>query len=165
MIISPEVGPDFLHLFTRVVKMYNEELAVYCRSMAMMWPRLTSPASPAVLRVRSKYFYILFEIFLYFQVGSRGTCDSEISDVSSLELYGVYSVNVEPVNTINQLRQVLSKWTLLDGTPSLLDVICWFLSIPTTVNEYQKLVCKKQDTLWIGTEMLQYCYLIFCYFQ
>ena len=45
----------------------------------------------------------------YFQVGSRGTCDSQISDVSSLELYGVYSVNVEPVTTINLLRQVLSR--------------------------------------------------------
>ena len=95
MIISKEVGSDFLYLFTRVMKMYNEKLGVYCRSLAMMWPRLTrqsSPAAPAILRV-----------------GSRGDCHSQVSDVSSLELYAVYSVNVEPVHTINMLKQVLTE--------------------------------------------------------
>ena len=96
MIISREVGPDFLFLFSRVMQMYNEKLAVYCRSLGMMWPRLVSsePAMPAVLRV-----------------GSRGACDSQISDVSSLELYGVYSVNVEPLTTINTLKLLIREST------------------------------------------------------
>ena len=94
MIVSREVGPDFLFLFSRVMQMYNEKLAVYCRSLGMMWPRLVSsePAMPAVLRV-----------------GSRGACDSQISDVSSLELYGVYSVNVEPLTTINTLKLLIRE--------------------------------------------------------
>ena len=96
MIVSREVGPDFLFLFSRVMEMYNEKLGVYCRSLGMMWPRLTNsqPALPAVLRV-----------------GSRGACDSQISDVSSLELYGVFSVNVEPLTTINTLKLLIRQST------------------------------------------------------
>ena len=94
MIVSREVGPDFLFLFSRVMQMYNEKLAVYCRSLGMMWPRLTGsqPAVPAVLRV-----------------GSRGACDSQVSDTSSLELYGVFSVNVEPLTTINTLKTLIRE--------------------------------------------------------
>ena len=90
MIVSREVGPDFLHLFTRVMEMYNEKLGVFCRSLGMRWPRLDRRSGLAILRV-----------------GSRGACDSQISDVSSLELYGVFNVNVEPLHTINTLRAVL----------------------------------------------------------
>ena len=92
MIISREVGPDFLFLFTRVMEMYNEKLGVFCRSLGMMWPRLDKRSGLAILRV-----------------GSRGACHSQISDVSSLELYGVFNVNVEPVHTINTLRAVLEQ--------------------------------------------------------
>ena len=54
----------------------------------------SQPAVPAVLRV-----------------GSRGACDSQISDVSSLELYGVFSVNVEPLTTINTLKLLIREST------------------------------------------------------
>ena len=94
MIISREVGPDFLHLFTRLMKMYNEEIGVFCRSLGMRWPRLDGSSSLAILRV-----------------GSRGACHSQISDVSSLELYGVFSVNVEPLTTINTLKLLIRQTT------------------------------------------------------
>ena len=43
------------------------------------------------------------------RLGSRGSCQASLSDVSSLELYGVYSVNVDPVDTIRGLRAVLRR--------------------------------------------------------
>ena len=43
------------------------------------------------------------------RVGSRGACDSPVSDVSSLELYCIYSVNSDPVTTITNLKRVLAE--------------------------------------------------------
>ena len=43
------------------------------------------------------------------RVGSRGACDSPVSDVSSLELYYIYSVNSDPVTTITNLQRVLAE--------------------------------------------------------
>ena len=43
------------------------------------------------------------------RVGSRGACDSPVSDVSSQELYCIYSVNSDPVTTITNLRRVLAE--------------------------------------------------------
>ena len=45
------------------------------------------------------------------RVGSRGACDSPVSDVSSLELYCIYSVNSDPVTTITNtnLQRVLAE--------------------------------------------------------
>lgn len=43
------------------------------------------------------------------RVGSRGACDSPVADVSSLELYSIYSVNSDPVTTITNLKRVLAE--------------------------------------------------------
>ena len=43
------------------------------------------------------------------RVGSRGACDSPVSDVSSLELYCIYSVNSDPVTTITNFQRVLAE--------------------------------------------------------
>ena len=46
---------------------------------------------------------------LFVRVGSRDACDSPVSDVSSLELYCIYSVNSDPVTTITNLKRVLAE--------------------------------------------------------
>ena len=91
MVISPTVDRNFISLVADIMAMYNE-LGVYCRSLSMAWPPLgaMSPPRPAVLRL-----------------GSRGSCHSAINDVSSLELYSIYSVNMDPVTTINNFKQKL----------------------------------------------------------
>ena len=91
MMISDKVDQDFITVFTVIMNMFSGVLGLYCRSMSMSWPSLDPGVSgPAVLRV-----------------GSRGSCVSDINDVSSLELYSVFSVNVDPVTTINTLKQTL----------------------------------------------------------
>ena len=57
MIISQEVDADFLFLFNAVIKMYNEKLGVYCRSLGMTFPSLLDddPYSlPAIMRIGSR---------------------------------------------------------------------------------------------------------------
>eukprot|EP00092_Neocalanus_flemingeri_P080042 GFUD01099793.1.p1 GENE.GFUD01099793.1~~GFUD01099793.1.p1 ORF type:complete len:414 (+),score=71.54 GFUD01099793.1:115-1356(+) len=96
MIMAKEVNQDFIFLLSAVMEMYNEKLGVFCRSMGMAFPPLVSKIPeetlPAVLRV-----------------GSRGSCSSSVSDASSLDLYGVFSVNVDPVQTISALKTVITN--------------------------------------------------------
>ena len=96
MVISPVVYETFTQVYANIMKVYNDQLGLYCRSMAMSWPSLGTTGGnedkmPAVLRV-----------------GSRGACDSSINDVSSLELYSVYSVSVDPYTTINMFKHVVN---------------------------------------------------------
>ena len=44
------------------------------------------------------------------RVGSRGKCGSPVSDVSSLDLYSIYSVNSDPVITITNLSWSWPRW-------------------------------------------------------
>jgi len=95
MIVAKEVNKDFIFLLSAVMEMYNEKLGVFCRSMGMAFPPITSrlpeASLPAVLRV-----------------GSRGSCSSPVSDASSLDLYGVFSVNVDPLQTVANLKTVIN---------------------------------------------------------
>ena len=96
MVISPTVDDTFTQVYANIMKVYNEDLSLYCRSMAMSWPSLDTSGGkvdtlPAILRM-----------------GSRGACDSGINDVSSLELYSVYSVSVDPYTTINMFKHVVN---------------------------------------------------------
>ena len=43
------------------------------------------------------------------QGGQQGRLRLPVSDVSSLELYSIYSVNSDPVTTITNLRRVLAE--------------------------------------------------------
>ena len=43
------------------------------------------------------------------RIGSRGDCSSRNSDISALEIYSFYSVNVDPVKTIDTLGKVVNK--------------------------------------------------------
>ena len=92
MVISDKVDADFIKVWTGIMRMYNTKLELWCRSLGMSWPM--SGSEPYILRI-----------------GSRGACHSQVSDVSSLELYGVYSVNVEPLTTINTLKLLIREST------------------------------------------------------
>lgn len=102
MIIAKDVNKDFLFLLSAVMEMYNEKLGVFCRSMGMAFPplisRIPEETLPAVLRV-----------------GSRGSCSSSVSDASSLDLYGVFSVNADPVQTISALKAVIVNIKTREG--------------------------------------------------
>jgi len=102
MIMAKDVNKDFIFLLSAVTEMYNEKLGVFCRSMGMSFPPINSrPAEatlPAILRV-----------------GSRGSCSSSVSDASSLDLYGVFSVNVDPVQTITTLKHVINNIKAREG--------------------------------------------------
>ena len=90
MVISDKMDADFIRVWTAIMRMYNIKLELWCRSLGMSWPM--SGGRPYILRI-----------------GSRGACHSLVSDVSSLEMYSVYSVNTDPVTTINTLKTVLDE--------------------------------------------------------
>jgi len=73
---------------------YTNHLSVFCWNMGMSWPPLPlqpGPTHPTILRI-----------------GSRGECTSIRSDVSSLELYTFYSLNVDPYKSIAALKKQIS---------------------------------------------------------
>ena len=88
MVVSDKMDADFIKVWTGIMRMYNIKLELWCRSLGMSWPM--SGSQPYILRI-----------------GSRGACHSPVSDVSSLEMYSVYSVNTDPVTTIDILKTVL----------------------------------------------------------
>ena len=90
MVVSDKMDADFIKVWTAIMRMYNIKLELWCRSLGMTWPM--SGGRPFILRV-----------------GSRGACHSPVSDVSSLEMYSVYSVNTDPVTTIDTLKAVLEE--------------------------------------------------------
>ena len=90
MVVSDKMDADFIKVWTGIMRMYNIKLELWCRSLGMSWPM--SGSRPFILRV-----------------GSRGACHSSVSDVSSLEMYSVYSVNTDPINTIDTLKAVLEE--------------------------------------------------------
>jgi len=91
MVISKEVDADFVTVYTAIMRMYAS-MQLWCRSLALAWPWTPDLDMPVILRV-----------------GSRGACDSPVADVSSLELYSIYSVNSDPVTTITNLKRVLAE--------------------------------------------------------
>ena len=44
-----------------------------------------------------------------FRIGSRGNCQSLMSDVSALELYALNNVNTSPFQTIKAVKKVLRR--------------------------------------------------------
>ena len=90
MVVSDKMDADFIKVWTGIMRMYNIKLELWCRSLGMSWPM--SGSRPFILRV-----------------GSRGACHSSVSDVSSLEMYSVYSVNTDPINTIDTLKAFLEE--------------------------------------------------------
>ena len=75
-----------------------KDLGVYCRSLGMSWPPLSPNTSSSTL-----------EGSTILRIGSRGDCSSVASDVSALELYSFYVINVNPLHTIKSLKQTVAK--------------------------------------------------------
>ena len=76
------------HIIHQLVATYTTELSVYCWNMGVAWPVMHDGDGPTLLRI-----------------GARGDCSSVRSDVSSLELYTFYSLNVDPYQTLASLKK------------------------------------------------------------
>ncbi|CAB3365786.1 Hypothetical predicted protein [Cloeon dipterum] len=89
-ILSGEPSVDFFSLLHQAVQTYYHDLSIYCFSAGLALPPAESMnlRSPAVVRM-----------------GTRGDCSSVHSDISSLELYSVNNVNVDPYRVIGALRK------------------------------------------------------------
>lgn len=94
-------GSDMLELgqtLHTITSAYTDHLSVFCWNMGMSWPplpHLPGKNHPTILRI-----------------GSRGDCTNPKSDVSSLELYTFYGLNVDPYQTIKSI--VNRNFTLHD---------------------------------------------------
>ena len=96
MLIAEEPDEDWLRGFYLIYQTFLLELKLFCWSAGFAWPKvsgdLQSNSLPAIVRI-----------------GSRGNCQSMVSDVSSLELYSVYNVNSNPFATMKAFMKVMSK--------------------------------------------------------
>jgi len=96
MIIAKYVDTDFVFLLHAVLTMYKQELGVYCTSLGMSWPPIPPTPSNKVLPAIAR-------------IASRGDCSNIASDVSSLELFSFFVINVDPIRTIRTLRSTINK--------------------------------------------------------
>jgi len=96
MIVSDSMCEDTITLLAAVMEAYHEDLGVFCHSLGVALPPLIPQprhsSLPAIVRI-----------------GSRGLCTNTQSDVSSLDLYAFYSVNVNPLQTIKALTAALER--------------------------------------------------------
>merc|ERR1711860_414250 len=99
VIISEDMGNDFVNAVALVYETYKTKLGVFCFS--------SSYALPLTEEQRKNEKYNSLPVMVKF--GSRGNCQSVLSDVSSLELYALYNVNTNPYSTISAFHETLTK--------------------------------------------------------
>ncbi|PNF23810.1 hypothetical protein B7P43_G16122 [Cryptotermes secundus] len=96
IIFSNHPGTDLFRLFYYVIQTYYHKLERMCFSTGLAFPvmcsRSSSDSLPATIRI-----------------GTRGQCNSPINDVSSLELYVMQNVHVDPYIIIRDLQETVSK--------------------------------------------------------
>ncbi len=96
MLIGPWADDTMATLLDGVHKTYVEELNVYCWSSGIMLPPLFDETDSMVI----------------IRLGSRGNCFSEVSDVSSLELFMFNSIDTNQFKTIKALERKIKKLKL-----------------------------------------------------
>lgn len=96
IVFSNYPGTDLFRLFYYVIQTYYHKLERMCFSAGLAFPvmcsRSRSASLPAIIRV-----------------GTRGQCSSLTNDVSSLELYVMQNVHVDPYIIIRDLQETVAK--------------------------------------------------------
>lgn len=81
VLLGPRIDESFAELLNAIINAFRDELEVLCWSSGMAWPQ---DGDLAMLRI-----------------GSRGSnCLSDVSDVSSLELYMFNSIDTDPLKSL-----------------------------------------------------------------
>lgn len=94
MIFCNSPGMDMFRLFYYVIQTYYK-LERLCFSTGLVLPVMNSknrPSLPAIIRI-----------------GTRGQCNSHTNDVSSLDLYMMQNVQVDPYRIIKSLQETVDK--------------------------------------------------------
>lgn len=99
LLISSVPSADLYQLLYHVIQMYHNN-GSFCYSSGMALPKLDG----SNVSKGSKY-----SLPAIIRIGTRGECSSSVNDVSSLELYTMYTVNVDPYTTIGLLRERLGS--------------------------------------------------------
>ncbi|KDR16481.1 uncharacterized protein LOC110832564 [Zootermopsis nevadensis] len=94
IILSTYPGTDLFRLFYYVIQTYYHKLERMCFSTGLGFPvmRPSITTLPAIIRI-----------------GTRGQCNSHTNDVSSLELYMMQNVHVDPYIIIRDLQETVEK--------------------------------------------------------
>ena len=94
-IIAEEADDDWISAYYIAIQTLLFQLRIPCWSSGMAWPPVkdikTNQGLPAVAKI-----------------GTRGNCQSMMSDVSSFELYMYYNVNTNPYATIRAVKEALA---------------------------------------------------------
>lgn len=99
MILAPQLNEDVVSLIHDVLEAYNNRLGVYCFSCGAVFPKMGDDDGDMNTNGATGMPVI-------FRIGSRGTCTSIASDVSSLELYLLNNINSDLDKTFNSLFPV-----------------------------------------------------------
>ncbi|CAL8144873.1 unnamed protein product [Orchesella dallaii] len=96
MILSTNLNEDVVSLIYNVMQAYLHKLGVYCFSSGAVYPKVGGGEGDTGMPV-------------IFRIGSRGTCTSVGSDVSSLELYTINNINSDLAKTYNGLVEQVNS--------------------------------------------------------
>ncbi|XP_071438723.1 uncharacterized protein [Hetaerina americana] len=97
ILLSDEPSLDLFRLLYYVVQTYYQKFKLYCHSSGMAFPVLgerRDRSLPALIRI-----------------ATRGDCGSVRSDISSLELYTAYNVNVDVYKVISNISDTVTNLT------------------------------------------------------
>ncbi|XP_069693300.1 uncharacterized protein [Periplaneta americana] len=104
IILSNHPEADFFRLFYYVIQTYYNKIQRMCFSSGLAFPAMhitdSSASLPAIARI-----------------GTRGQCNAYTNDVSSLELYVMQNVHVDPYIIIRELQEVVG--TVSTGTEKM----------------------------------------------
>lgn len=115
LLISQMPNTDIFNLLYFVIQAYHS-IERFCYSSSMALPLFgpdrvfrKSESLPTIIRI-----------------GTRGVCSSTVNDVSSLELYTMFNINVDPYYTVEKLKETIRKLGKTAAVGSLVDF--WSLS-------------------------------------
>ncbi|XP_023931389.1 uncharacterized protein LOC112041880, partial [Lingula anatina] len=100
IVLSRTPNTDFFRLIYYVLRTYLDDLDQLCFSMAITLPSLVPDSYINADRGRMPAFA---------RITSRGSASSVKGDLSSMEMYGVSNVNMEPWTMIQHVQQSVNK--------------------------------------------------------
>jgi len=104
MILAPAVNQDFVTLLHAIIEGYKSSLGVYCFSSGGAYHYMGKGSGTG------DNSYLIPGLPVMYRIGSRGTCTSLSSDVSSLELYTINNINSDISATYDSLKKSLAEF-------------------------------------------------------
>lgn len=113
IIIGSTSLSDWIRAMYFIHRTYIEELKVYCFSSGMAWPSsILSTDQIKLNNISDKRGPNSYESgkLMFARITGRGNCQSVESDISSLELYTINHLSVDPFKTFQALNKTIIKY-------------------------------------------------------